>query len=157
MELPSAVDLDAVEDDQAVRDRIGNPSTLPDPKAGVEWTNVGFDSFTLGDDEDASLSLTWEQEFFWPGRRRLTGDVMRRDENGFVLFVGRADDIIKTAGHMVGPFEVESVLMAHPSVSEAAVIGKPDEVAGLIIYLCSEEAAFVTGANISINGGQHMY
>ena len=59
----------------------------------------------------------------------LTGDLARRDEDGYFWFVGRADDVIKTSGHLVGPFEVESVLMAHPAVAEAAVIGKPDPVA----------------------------
>ncbi|PVZ06339.1 acetate--CoA ligase [Actinomycetospora cinnamomea] len=68
----------------------------------------------------------------------LTGDVVRRDADGWYWFAGRADDVIKTAGHLVGPFEVESVLMAHPAVAEAAVIGKPDPVAGELVK------AFVT-------------
>jgi acetyl-CoA synthetase len=59
----------------------------------------------------------------------LTGDLARRDADGYYWFVGRADDVIKTSGHLVGPFEVESVLLAHPAVAEAAVIGKPDPVA----------------------------
>ncbi len=59
----------------------------------------------------------------------LTGDLARRDRDGYFWFVGRADDVIKTSGHLVGPFEVESVLMEHPAVAEAAVIGKPDPVA----------------------------
>jgi len=59
----------------------------------------------------------------------LTGDLARRDADGYFWFVGRADDVIKTSGHMVGPFEVESVLMEHPAVAEAGVIGKPDPVA----------------------------
>jgi acetyl-CoA synthetase len=59
----------------------------------------------------------------------LTGDLVRRDADGYYWFVGRADDVIKTSGHLVGPFEVESVLLAHPAVAEAAVIGKPDAVA----------------------------
>jgi acetyl-CoA synthetase len=59
----------------------------------------------------------------------LTGDLARRDQDGYYWFVGRADDVIKTSGHLVGPFEVESVLIAHPAVAEAAVIGKPDPVA----------------------------
>ncbi len=63
----------------------------------------------------------------------LTGDLARRDEDGYLWFVGRADDLIKTAGHFVGPFEVESVLLAHPAVAEAGVIGKPDPVAGEIV------------------------
>ena len=60
----------------------------------------------------------------------LTGDLARRDADGYYWFVGRADDVIKSAGHLIGPFEVESVLMAHPAVAEAAVIGKPDPVVG---------------------------
>ncbi|MDQ1338327.1 MAG: acetyl-CoA synthetase [Campylobacterota bacterium] len=63
----------------------------------------------------------------------LTGDLAYKDEEGYFWFVGRADDIIKTSGHMVGPFEVESVLMEHPSVAEAGVIGKPDPVIGQLV------------------------
>lgn len=59
----------------------------------------------------------------------LTGDLAKRDPGGYFWFVGRADDVIKTAGHLIGPFEVESALMEHPSVAEAGVIGKPDPVA----------------------------
>ncbi|MBN1530019.1 MAG: acetate--CoA ligase [Thermoleophilaceae bacterium] len=59
-----------------------------------------------------------------------TGDLARRDEDGYFWFVGRGDDVIKSAGHLIGPFEVESVLMVHPDVVEAGVIGKPDPVAG---------------------------
>jgi acetyl-CoA synthetase len=63
----------------------------------------------------------------------LTGDLARRGADGYFWFVGRADDIIKTAGHMVGPFEVESALMEHPAVAEAGVIGKPDPVIGELV------------------------
>jgi len=59
----------------------------------------------------------------------LTGDLARRDRDGYFWFVGRKDDVIKTSGHLIGPFEVESVLMEHPAVAEAGVIGKPDPVA----------------------------
>jgi acetyl-CoA synthetase len=59
----------------------------------------------------------------------LTGDLVKRDKDGYFWFVGRADDVIKSAGHMIGPFEVESVLMEHPAVAEAGVIGKPDPLA----------------------------
>ncbi len=68
----------------------------------------------------------------------LSGDVARRDEDGYLWFVARADDVIKSAGHLIGPFEVESVLMEHPAVAEAGVIGKPDPVAGEVVK------AFVT-------------
>jgi acetyl-CoA synthetase len=63
----------------------------------------------------------------------LTGDLARRDEDGYFWFVGRADDVIKSAGHLIGPFEVESVLLEHPAVAEAGAIGKPDPVVGEVV------------------------
>jgi acetyl-CoA synthetase len=68
----------------------------------------------------------------------LSGDLARVDADGYFWFVGRADDVIKSAGHLVGPFEVETALMEHPAVIEAGVIGKPDPVAGELVK------AFVT-------------
>jgi acetyl-CoA synthetase len=62
-----------------------------------------------------------------------TGDLARVDEDGYFWFVGRADDVIKSAGHLIGPFEVESALMEHPAVAEAGVIGVPDAVAGELV------------------------
>jgi acetyl-CoA synthetase len=62
-----------------------------------------------------------------------SGDLARRDADGYFWFVGRGDDVIKTAGHLIGPFEVESVLDEHPAVAESGVIGKPDATAGSII------------------------
>lgn len=59
----------------------------------------------------------------------LTGDLARKDTDGYFWFIGRKDDVIKTSGHLIGPFEVESILMEHPAVAEAGVIGKPDPVA----------------------------
>ena len=63
----------------------------------------------------------------------LTGDLASRDADGYYWFVGRADDVIKSSGHLIGPFEVESALLEHEAVAEAAVIGKPDPVAGEIV------------------------
>ena len=63
----------------------------------------------------------------------LTGDVARRDRDGYFWFVGRADDVIKSAGYRIGPFEVESALIEHDAVVEAAVVGKADEVRGQIV------------------------
>ena len=68
----------------------------------------------------------------------LSGDLAREDADGYLWFVGRADDVIKSAGHLIGPFEVETVFMEHPAVVEAGVIGKPDPVAGEVVK------AFVT-------------
>jgi acetyl-CoA synthetase len=63
----------------------------------------------------------------------LSGDLARRDADGYFWFIGRGDDVIKTSGHLIGPFEVESALLEHPAVAEAGVIGKPDPVAGEIV------------------------
>ncbi len=62
-----------------------------------------------------------------------SGDLARRDADGWFWFVGRGDDVIKSAGHLIGPFEVESALMEHPAVAEAGVIGVPDPVAGEVV------------------------
>jgi acetyl-CoA synthetase len=63
----------------------------------------------------------------------LSGDLARVDADGYFWFIGRADDVIKSAGHLIGPFEVESVLMEHPAVAEAGVIGKPDPLLGEVV------------------------
>jgi acetyl-CoA synthetase len=63
----------------------------------------------------------------------LTGDLARRDADGYFWFVGRADDVIKSAGHLIGPFEVESALLEHRAVADAGVIGKPDPVVGEVV------------------------
>ena len=62
-----------------------------------------------------------------------TGDLARRDEDGYYWFVGRADDVIKSSGYRIGPFEVESALMTHPAVVECAVTGVPDEIRGMVV------------------------
>jgi acetyl-CoA synthetase len=140
------------------------PGSMGRPLPGIEATvlergpdgralRVGGDVRELtatGADGELALRVGWPSLFrgylhdderyaaSFAGGWYLTGDVVRRDEDGWFWFAGRADDVIKTAGHLVGPFEVESVLMAHPAVAEAAVIGKPDAVAGELVK------AFVT-------------
>jgi acetyl-CoA synthetase len=98
-----------------------------------------------GVDGELALRPGWPSMFagYWRDEERyrrcfvdgwyITGDLAMRDEDGYFWFVGRADDIIKMAGHMVGPFEVESALMEHPAVAEAGVIGKPDPVIGELV------------------------
>jgi acetyl-CoA synthetase len=76
-------------------------------------------------------SLRYDKCF--QGEWYMTGDLVQRDSEGYYWFVGRSDDMIKTSGHLVGPFEVERVLMEHGQVSEAAVIGKPDPMIGELI------------------------
>ena len=73
------------------------------------------------------------QEYFRIPGWYVSGDSAMQDADGFIWYQGRADDVIKTAGERVGPFEVESALVAHPAVAEAGVIGKPDAVRGQII------------------------
>ena len=63
----------------------------------------------------------------------LSGDLAMQDEDGYFWFVGRDDDVIKSAGHLIGPFEVESALMEHPAVAEVGVIGVPDETVGEVV------------------------
>lgn len=70
---------------------------------------------------------------YFVGGWYITGDLAYKDHDGYFWFVGRADDVIKTAGERVGPFEVESSLLEHPAVAEAGVIGKPDPIRGEII------------------------
>lgn len=67
------------------------------------------------------------------GQLYLTGDLVRRDADGYYWFVGRSDEVIKSSGHLIGAFEVESVLMEHPAVAEVGVIGKPDALAGEVV------------------------
>ncbi len=116
-------------DDSIELDDRGHPIEVHDPgESGELALRVGWPSMFrgyLGNDEKyrASFIDGWY----------TTGDLARRDDDGYFWFVGRGDDVIKSAGHLIGPFEVESVLIEHPAVSEAGVIGKPDETAGTII------------------------
>jgi len=63
----------------------------------------------------------------------LTGDLAKQDADGYFWFIGRTDDVIKSAGHLIGPFEVESALMEHPAIAEAGVIGIPDPLIGEVV------------------------
>ena len=69
----------------------------------------------------------WHDDIYY------TGDVAWRDEDGYYWFVGRADDVIKSSGYRIGPFEVESALMTHPAVVECAITGVPDEIRGMVV------------------------
>jgi acetyl-CoA synthetase len=120
---------------------MGKP--LPGVTAGiVRHTDTGIEELTEpGVEGELALRPGWPSMFraylneparydkCFAGGWYLTGDLARRDADGYYWFVGRADDVIKTAGHLIGPFEVESGLMGHPAVAEVGVIGKPDPVA----------------------------
>ncbi|WP_374111230.1 acetate--CoA ligase [Nocardia sp. JCM 34519.1] len=134
------------------------PGSMGRPLPGVDATvlrrgadgRAALDNGSVtpaADDEPGELALRpgWPSMFrgYWNESERyakcfadgwyLSGDLARRDSDGYFWFVGRADDVIKTAGHLVGPFEVESALMEHPAVAEAGVIGTPDPVAGELV------------------------
>lgn len=78
-------------------------------------------------DEEKRYAATFRDGWY------LSGDMAARDTDGYFWFIGRADDVIKSSGHLIGPFEVESALVEHPAVAEAAVIGMPDERAGQVV------------------------
>ena len=123
---------------------MGTP--LPGIAAGIVQRDGGG-LHELGDGEVGELALRPG----WPSMMRaylgeqarydkcfadgwyLSGDLAMRDADGYFWFVGRADDLIKSSGHLIGPFEVESALIEHPAVAEAGVIGIPDETAGEVV------------------------
>ena len=116
--LPGAV-MDIV-------DREGQPITQPD-KGGLLVIKRPFPHFfrtVFGDPE--RYARDWNTI---PGVY-FTGDVALRDGDGYYMVVGRADDVLNVSGHRIGSAEVESALVSHPAVAEAAVIGKPDEIRG---------------------------
>ena len=73
------------------------------------------------------------RRFLDHGRLYLTGDAASMDGDGYVFFSSRADDVISSAGYRIGPFEIESSLMAHPAVAEAACVGTPDALRGEVV------------------------
>ncbi len=142
-------------DEDVVPGSMGRP--LPGVTAAVlavdDEGRLRFDDggavIELGPGEPGMLALRpgWPSQFrayldqperyaasFSPdGRWYLSGDLVSWDQSGHLFFVGRSDDVIKSAGHLIGPFEVEQVLVAHPKVSAAGVFGKPDALAGAIV------------------------
>jgi acetyl-CoA synthetase len=128
------------------------PGSMGRPLPGIEASIVhrrrnGKIEFVTQPDEQGELALSPQ----WPSIFRgylndearyrkcfadgwyLTGDIARRDAAGYFWFMSRADDVIKSSGHLIGPFEVESILLEHKVVAEAGVIGKPDPVAGEVV------------------------
>ncbi|MDP2969889.1 MAG: acetate--CoA ligase [Deltaproteobacteria bacterium] len=119
------------------------PGSMGRPFPGI-YAGIVDDNFNeLPPGKEGNLALRpgwpsmfrtyWKKEELYQSRFKngwyITGDRARKDEEGYYWFVGRTDDVINTAGHLVGPFEVESVLIEHPAVAEAGVIGKPDPIA----------------------------
>ena len=113
----------------ATRDAQGHVTLVEQPGVDGElvletpWPSMMRDYL----DEHARYQKCFSEGWYF------TGDLARRDDEGYYWFVGRADDVIKTSGHLIGPFEVESALIEHPAVAEAGVIGIPDPTAGEIV------------------------
>ena len=89
-------------------------------------SSVGYYSLGYWQDAERTRDL-------FRGPWMISGDLARRDADGYFWFEGRADDVIKSSGYRIGPFEVESAILAHPAVAEAAVVGKPDPRRGQIV------------------------
>lgn len=87
----------------------------------------------------------------WHDGVYYTGDVAWRDEDGYFWFVGRADDVIKSSGYRIGPFEVESALMTHPAVVECAITGVPDEIRGQVV-----KATIILGDKYRPRAGEEL-
>ncbi|HET9947087.1 MAG TPA: acetate--CoA ligase [Patescibacteria group bacterium] len=124
------------------------PGSMGKPFPGVLAAVVDDAGLEVADGQEGHLALkpetvssimktVWKNEekyqSYFSNGWYISGDKAYKDEDGYFWFIGRADDVIKTMGERVGPFEVESSLVEHPSVVEAGVIGKPDELRGEII------------------------
>jgi acetyl-CoA synthetase len=126
-------------------DRPARPGSMGTPLAGVKLTvedgELVADPRTvptfflgyLGEGVRRGADGAWQiedrrEQGLWP-----TGDRVSEDDDGYLHFEGRADDVIVSAGYRIGPFEVESALVAHPAVAEAAAVGAPDEERGSIV------------------------
>jgi acetyl-CoA synthetase len=129
------------------------PGSMGRPFPGIDAAIIDAEGNEIAEPMvEGSLALRpgWPSMFrtYWNDQERydsrfqhgwyVTGDKAKRDEDGYFWFVGRDDDVINTAGHLVSPFEVESCLIEHEAVAEAGVIGKPDPTAMEIVK------AFVT-------------
>ena len=123
------------------------PGSMGQPMPGIEPGIIDDEGNVVepGTEGDLAVRPGWPSMFrtYWRNEELynscfrngwyITGDRARMDEDGYYWFVGRSDDVINTAGHLVGPFEVESALLEHPAVAEAGVIGKPDPIAMEIV------------------------
>jgi acetyl-CoA synthetase len=101
---------------------------------------------TLWNDDERYQQEYWSR---FPGRY-FPKDGAKRDEDGYIMILGRVDDVIKVAGHRLGTMEIESALVSHPAVAEAAVVGKKDEIKGeaIVAYVIPKSGASVTEAEL---------
>jgi acyl-coenzyme A synthetase/AMP-(fatty) acid ligase len=141
---PGSMGLPAPHHDVAVIDEEGRVA-----ETGVEG------DVALRGDPPTLFTGYWNQPDETAAVRRgewyVTGDRAARDEDGYLWFTGRADDVILSAAYRIGPFEVESALLEHPAVAESGVVGKPDEDRGEIVkaYVVLRPGFEATGALVS--------
>jgi acyl-coenzyme A synthetase/AMP-(fatty) acid ligase len=126
------------------------PGSMGKPSPGFEVSVIDHDGSELPPNKEGDIAVrvkphrpTWMFKEYWRnpdatsacirGDWYITGDRAYKDEDGYFWFVGRADDVIISAGYRIGPFEVESALKEHPAVAESAVIASPDEMRGEIV------------------------
>jgi acyl-coenzyme A synthetase/AMP-(fatty) acid ligase len=126
------------------------PGSMGKPSPGFELSIIDFDGSELpaGNEGDIAVRIKperpmWMFKEYWRnpdattncvrGDWYITGDRAYKDDDGYFWFVGRADDVIISAGYRIGPFEVESALKEHPAVAESAVIASPDEMRGEVV------------------------
>lgn len=126
------------------------PGSMGKPVPGWKVAIVDDDGNELGAYEEGNIAVYVKENYpvglfkgYWKDEEKsanvfkngwyFTGDRAYKDEDGYFWFVGRADDVIKSSGYRIGPFEVESTLIEHPAVAEAAVIGVPDPIRGQIV------------------------
>lgn len=129
------------------------PGSMGKPSPGFEVSVIDHDGSELPPNKEGDIAVrikpqrpTWMFKEYWRnpeatqncirGDWYITGDRAYKDEEGYFWFVGRADDVIISAGYRIGPFEVESALKEHPAVAESAVIASPDEMRGEIVKAC---------------------
>jgi acetyl-CoA synthetase/medium-chain acyl-CoA synthetase len=126
------------------------PGSMGKPSPGFEVSVIDHEGNELPPNKEGDIAVrvkpqrpTWMFREYWRdpdassacirGDWYITGDRAYKDEDGYFWFVGRADDVINSAGYRIGPFEVESALKEHPAVAESAVVASPDEMRGEIV------------------------
>ena len=141
--------------DIEIVDEDGNPSEAGNEGEIVIHTSkskpVGMFNGYYRDDKLTST--------VWTNGVYKTGDMAWCDEDGYFWFVGRADDVIKSSGYRIGPFEVESALMTHPAVVECAITGVPDEIRGQVVkatIILSKEYKALAGEKLIKEIQEHV-
>jgi len=126
------------------------PGSMGKPSPGFDVSVIDHDGSELPPNKEGDIAVrvkperpTWMFKEYWRnpeataacirGDWYITGDRAYKDEDGYFWFVGRADDVIISAGYRIGPFEVESALKEHPAVAESAVVASPDEMRGEVV------------------------